>query len=85
MDHRCYSLNFVVVGIYWWLYGGWAHSYPAGHRHRRGSDSGNPGTKRIVAIWTLAGEGEALGKEEVSGSRKIVLDLTIPSGEKVSQ
>ena len=85
MDHMCDSLNFVVVGIYWWLYGWWTHSYPAGHRHRRGTDPSYSGTKMIVAIWTLAGEGEVFGKEVVSRSRKILPNLLIPSVEKVSQ
>ena len=38
----------------------------------------------IVAIWTLAGEGEVFGKEVVSRSRKILPNLRIPSVEKVS-
>jgi len=50
LDHMCHSLNYVVVGIYGWLYGGWAHSHPAGHRRRRGTDPGYSGTKVIVAI-----------------------------------
>ena len=43
------------------------------------------GTKNIVAIWTLAGEGEVFGKEVVSRSGKILPNLRIPSVEKVSQ
>jgi hypothetical protein len=39
----------------------------------------------MVAIWTLAGEGEVFGKEVVSRSRKIFPNLLIPSVEKVSQ
>ena len=39
----------------------------------------------IIAIWTLAGEGEIFGKEVVSRPRKILPNLTIPSVEKVSQ
>ena len=50
LDHMCDSLDFVVVGTYWWLYGWWTHSHPAGHRHRRGTDPGDSGTKNIVAI-----------------------------------
>ena len=50
LDHLCDSLNSVVVGIYWWLYGWRAHSYPAGHRYRRSIDPGNSGTKNIVAV-----------------------------------
>ena len=52
LDHMCDSLHFVVVGIYRWLYGWWAHSYPAGHRHHRRGDPSYPGAKMIVAIWT---------------------------------
>ena len=84
LDHRCDSLNFVVVGIYWSC-GWWTHSYPAGHRYRRGTDPSYSGTKVMVAIWTLAGEGEVFGKEVVSRSRKIFPNLLIPSVEKVSQ
>ena len=39
----------------------------------------------MVAIWTLAGEGEVFGKEVVSSSRKILPNLRIRSVEKVSQ
>ena len=46
----CDSLNFVVVGIGEWLHDGRGHSYPASHRHRRGTDPGDSGTKNIVAI-----------------------------------
>jgi len=48
------SLRFVAAGIDQWLHDGWGHSHPAGHRHRRGSDSSVSGTKISVAIWTLA-------------------------------
>jgi hypothetical protein len=85
LDHICDSLNFVAVGIYWWLCGWWTHSYPAGHRHHRLSGPTYSGTKNIVAIWTLAGEGEVFGKEVVNRSRKILPKFTIPSVEKVSQ
>ena len=85
MDHMCDSFNFVASGIGEWLYDGRGHSYPAGHRHRRGTDPGHPGTKTIVANWTLTGEGEVFGKEVVSRSRKILPNLLIPSVEKVSQ
>ena len=85
MDHMCDSLNSVASGIGEWLHDGWSHSYPAGHRHRRGTDPSDSGTKSIVAIWTLAGEGEVFGKEVVSRSRDILPKFTIPSEEKVSQ
>jgi len=84
LDHICDFLNFVVVGIYRWLYGWWTHSYPAGHRHHRVSGPAYSGTKGIVAIWTVAGEGEVFGKEVFSRSRKILPNLMIPSVEKVS-
>jgi hypothetical protein len=70
LDHMYDSLRFVVVGISRWLCGWWTHSYPASHRHRRGTDPSHSGTKNIVAVWTLAGEGEVLGNEVVSRSRK---------------
>jgi hypothetical protein len=70
LDHMCDSLNSVAVGISRWLCGWWTHSYPAGHCHHRLSGPTYSGTKNIVAIWTLAGEGEVLGKEVVSRSRK---------------
>ena len=50
LDYMCGSLHFVAVGISRWLRGWWTHSYPAGHRHRRGTDPSHPGTKNIVAI-----------------------------------
>src|SRR4030043_625415 len=65
LDHMCDSLNFVVVGIYWWLCGWWTHSYPAGHCHHRVSGPTYSGTKNIIAIWTLAGEGEVFGERLV--------------------
>ena len=80
----CDSLDFVASGIDRWLYDWWVHSYPAGHRHRCGTDPNHSGTKTIVAIWTLAGEGEVFGKEAVSRSRKIFPNLRIRSVEKVS-
>ena len=58
MDHICDSPGFVVAGIYWWLYGRWTHSYRAGHCRHRVSGPTYSGTKDIVAIWTLAGQGE---------------------------
>jgi hypothetical protein len=84
LDHMCDSLNSVVAGISEWLHDGWSHSYPAGHRHHRGTDPGHSGKKNLVAIWTLAGKGEVFGKEVVSRSRKILPNLLIPSVEKVS-
>jgi hypothetical protein len=39
----------------------------------------------MVAIWTLAGEGEVFEKEVVNRSRRILPNLLILSVEKVSQ
>ena len=78
LDPMCDSLNSVASGIGEWLHDGRGHSYPSGHRHRRGTDPGDSGTKNIVAIWTLAGEGEPFRQEVVSGSRKILPNLRIP-------
>jgi hypothetical protein len=39
----------------------------------------------MVAIWTLAGEGEVFGEEVASRCRKILPNLLIPSVENVSQ
>ena len=83
MDHIGDSLNFVASGIVHWLHDGWGHSYPAGHRRYRISGPTYSGTKGIVAIWTLAREGEVFGKEVVRRSRKILSNSTIPLVEKV--
>ena len=85
LDHIGDSLNSVASGIAHWLHDGWGHSYPAGHRRHRVSGPAYSGTKNIVAIWTLAGEGEVFGKEVVNRSRKIFPKFTIPSEEEVSQ
>ena len=63
LDHICDSFNSVASGIAHWLHDGWGHSYPAGHRHHRLSGPTYSGTKVMVAIWTLAGEGEVSGEE----------------------
>ncbi len=78
LDHMCDSFSSVASGIGEWLHDGRGHSYPAGHRHRRGTDPGDSGTKNIVAIGALAGEGEVFGKEVVSRSRDILPKFTIP-------
>jgi hypothetical protein len=39
----------------------------------------------MVAIWTLAGEGEVFGKDVVKRSREILPNLLTSSVEKVSQ
>ncbi len=83
-DHIGDSLSFVASGIAHGLHDGWGHPYPAGHCHHRVSGPAYSGTKNIVAIRTLAGEGEVFGKEVFSGSRRILPNLTIPSVEKVS-
>jgi hypothetical protein len=64
LDHMRDSLDSVASGIAHWLHDGWRHSYPAGHRHHRLSGPTYSGTKVMVAIWTLAGEGGVSGKEE---------------------
>jgi hypothetical protein len=68
LDHIFDSPHFVAVGIYWWLYDGWIHPYPAGHCRHRISGPTYSGTKNIV---TLAGEGEVFRKE-VAGRPRIL-------------
>ena len=85
MDHMCHSLNLLAAGIGQWLHDWRIRSHSVGHRHRRGADPRYSGAKTIVAVSTLAGEGEGLGKEVVRKSRKILPNLTIPSAEKVLQ
>jgi hypothetical protein len=58
LEPICDSPNSVAAGIDDWLHDGWSHSCPSGHRHRRGADPSYSGTKTIVTIWTLAGQGE---------------------------
>jgi hypothetical protein len=84
LDHICRSRHFMVAGVDQWQYDWWIHSYPAGHRHRRGADSSHSGTKTIVATWTLAGEGEVFGKEVFGKLGKIFSNLRIRWVEKVS-
>ena len=50
LDHNCDSFSSVASGIGEWLHDGRGYSYPAGHRHRRGTDPGDSGAKNIVAI-----------------------------------
>jgi hypothetical protein len=75
VDDMCHSLNFVAAGIGQWLHDGWGHSYPAGHCHHRVSGPTYSGTKTLVAVSTLAGEGEVFGKEVVGNSGKILPNL----------
>jgi hypothetical protein len=70
LDHMCDPHNFVVVGLYRSC-GRRTHSYPAGHCSRRGPDPSYSGTKVMVAIWALFGEGEGFGKKVVGKPRKI--------------
>jgi hypothetical protein len=63
LDHMCDSLRFVVVGIYYGPCDGWTYSCPAGHCRHRVSGPTYSGTKRIVGVWTLAGESKVSGKE----------------------
>jgi hypothetical protein len=67
------------------LYDGLFYSHPARCCHHRRADTDYSGTKNIVAIWTLAGEGGVFGEEVVSRSRKILPKLAALSGEKVLQ
>ena len=85
LDHIGDSLSSVASRIAHWLHDGWGYSYPAGHRHHRLSGPTYSGTKVMVAIWTLAGEGEVFGEEVASRCRKILPNLLIPSVENVSQ
>ena len=85
MDDCCGSGNFVAIGISWWLYGWWTHSYPAGRCHHRRGDPSYSRTTGIVAIWTVAGEGEAFRNEGTSRPRMILPKIAILLGEKVSQ
>ena len=64
--------NFVVAGIGQRLHDGWSHSHPPGHRHRGGAGPRYSGTKTLIAVLTLAGEGEIFGKEVVGRPRKIL-------------
>jgi len=66
VDDMCHSPSFVAAGIGQWLHDWRICSRPAGHRHRRRGDPSYSGTKMIVRIWTLAGEGKVSGKEVVS-------------------
>ncbi len=61
-----------VILLILWLLGlisgytiGRGRSYPAGHRHRRDTDPSFSGSKTIVALWTLFGEGKVFGMEVV--------------------
>ena len=84
MDHMCHSRNFVAAGIVQWLHDGWSHSHPPGHRHRRGAGPRYSGAKTLVAVSTLAGEGEIFGKAGVGRSGTLLSNLRYPSVEKVS-
>ena len=81
MDDMCHSPNFVAAGIGQWLHDGGSHSYPPGHRHRCGAGPCYSGTKTLLAISTLAGEGEVFGKEVVSRLERL-LRIYEPSSRK---
>ena len=85
MDNCCNTGNFMAVGISWWLCGWWTHSSRAGRCHHRRGDPSYSGTTGVIAIWIVAGEGEAFRNEGASRPRKILPKLAILSGEKVSQ
>ncbi len=57
LDRLRDSLDSVAFGIGEWLHDGRGHSYPAGHRHRRGTGPGDSGAETFVEVWTIAGEG----------------------------
>ena len=61
MDDCCGIDNFVAVGVGKQLYDGRVCSHPAGGCHYHCVGQSHSGTKSIVAIWTLAGEGEVFG------------------------
>ena len=82
MDHMCDSLGFVGSGNVEWLHDGWIRSYSAGHRYRRISCPTFSGTKRIVAIWTLAGESKGIWKGGGQQVQKDLPNLTIPSEKR---
>jgi hypothetical protein len=82
----CYNTHdSMAAGVGDRLYDGLFYSYPAGRCHHRHTDPSYSGTKMIIAIWTLAGEGEVLGKGMGSKGGKIFPNLTIPSVEKILQ
>jgi hypothetical protein len=62
LGHMGDSLNLVDSGIGERLHDGRIRSYPGGHRRHFVSNQTYSGTKNILAIWTLAGEGEVFGK-----------------------
>ena len=66
MDDMCHPLNFMAAGIGAWLHDWRIRSPSVGHRHRRGAGPSYSRTKTLVAVSTLAGEGEVWGKEVVS-------------------
>jgi hypothetical protein len=73
VDDCCGSVNFVAVGIYWWLYGWWTHSYPAGRCHHLRGDPSYSRTKGIVAIWTVAAEDEYVDDSVITTKVKSLL------------
>jgi hypothetical protein len=64
LDYIGNSLDFVASGIDQWLHYGWVHSYPTGHCRYRVSDPTYSGTKNIVAIRSLVGEGKVFVQVE---------------------
>lgn len=67
LGHFCRSIDPMVSGIGERLHGGWVCSCPVGHRRYRVSRPARSGTTSSVAMQTLAEEGEAFGKEAMSG------------------
>ncbi len=58
MDHICDSLNYVAAGIDVRIHLGWSHSYPFGHRNRRGAYPGYSGPQTSITNQDLAEQGE---------------------------
>jgi hypothetical protein len=84
LDPMCDSRDSVASGIGERLHAGWGHPYPAGHRPHRDSGPSPSGTKNIVAIWIVSGEGEVFGMKVVRRFRKMLPNLLIPSVGEVS-
>ena len=71
MDDRSSTDNSVASGVGEQSHDGWVCSRPAGGCHYRRVGQGDSGTKNIVAIRTVAGEGEVFGKGGVQQVRKV--------------
>ena len=72
MDHFCDSADLMASGVGERPHDGWSHSCSARHRHHRLGRPAYSGTKTAVATYTLAGEGEASGKEAGGRSTRVL-------------